>query len=165
MGKVKYLYTILLTFGLACCFRTAYRFGGVRHSPPYGWDTRTARATRHAPSTTHCARRSSPRIALRAALHRAPRTTRHTAPRATRVAKQCFGQRRLGALLAVNNHALTHFFRRLIPGGKGKSAVSRARAEEEDEEDEREKTTTTTTTTTTTKTKTKTKKKKRRTKR
>ena len=64
------------------------------------------------------------------------------------MAKQCFGQGRLGALLAVNNHALTHFFRRLIPGGKGKSAVSRREGrgrrrrrrerEDDDEEDEDE---------------------------
>ena len=30
-------------------FRAACRFGGGRPAPPYGWDTRAARATHHAP--------------------------------------------------------------------------------------------------------------------
>ena len=62
-------------------FRAACRFGGGRPAPPYGWDTRAARATHHAP------RARSAHHAHRRALHRAPRCTAHHAPRrATRCA-------------------------------------------------------------------------------
>ena len=56
-------------------FRAACRFGGGRPAPPYGWDTRAARATHHAP------RARSAHHAHRRALHRAPRCTAHHAPR------------------------------------------------------------------------------------
>ena len=56
-------------------FRAACRFGGGRPAPPYGWDTRAARATHHAP------RARSAHHAHRRALHRASRCTAHHAPR------------------------------------------------------------------------------------
>ena len=55
-------------------FRAACRFGGGRPAPPYGWDTRAARATHHAP------RARTAHHAHRRALHRAPRCTAHHAP-------------------------------------------------------------------------------------
>ena len=62
-------------------FRAACRCGGGRPAPPYGWDTRAARATHHAP------RARTAHHAHRRALHRAPRCTAHHAPRrATRCA-------------------------------------------------------------------------------
>ena len=60
-------------------FRAACRFGGGRPAPPYGWDTRAARATHHAPRA-RTARTTL--IAAHCTAHRAaPRTTRQAAPR------------------------------------------------------------------------------------
>ena len=60
-------------------FRAACRFSGGRPAPPYGWDTRAARATHHAPRA-RTARTTL--IAAHCTAHRAaPRTTRQAAPR------------------------------------------------------------------------------------
>jgi len=133
------------------------------HHPTVGTHARRApRTTHRAPRTAHDAHRRVSHRAPRCTAHRAPRATlRHAPPRQSNSASARVAWGRCSLKITGRSPMFSCY----LPGGKGKSAVSRERAEEGDEEDEREKTTTTTTTTTTKTKKKKKKKKKRRTKR